>query len=183
VLTLVLGGTKAGKSSFAMRLAERSGGPVTVLATGVAGDEELRRRVAAHRARRPVHWKVVEEPLEVAAAVGREAEVVLFESVDSWLFNRMEREGGADTDFTPELGAALVDACEKELAELGSGRHVIAVTAEVGLSLLPMSSYGRSFTDLLGLLNQRLAGSADRSYLVVAGIPVRLDRLRDEEDG
>src|SRR5437870_3449573 len=91
-----------------MRLAERTGGPVTVLATGVPGDEELRRRVAAHRARRPAHWSVVEEPLEIAAAVGREAEVVLLESVDSWLFNRMERQGGSDTDFTLELGADLV---------------------------------------------------------------------------
>ena len=166
-----------------MRLAERTGGPVTVLATGVPGDEELRRRVAAHRARRPAHWSVVEEPLEIAAAVGREAEVVLLESVDSWLFNRMERQGGFDTDFTLELGAGLVDACDGELAELASGRHVIAVTAEVGLSLLPLSSYGRVFTDLLGLLNQRLATRAERSYLVVAGIPVRLDRLPDDESG
>jgi adenosylcobinamide kinase/adenosylcobinamide-phosphate guanylyltransferase len=180
VLTLVLGGTKAGKSSFAMQLAERTGRPVTVLATGVPGDPEMRRRVEAHRRRRPDSWTVVEEPLEIGRARGPGVDVVLFESVDSWLFNRMEREGGERADFTPELGAELVDACDRELGELATGPDVIAVTAEVGLSLLPMSAYGRAFTDLLGVLNQRLAARAERRYLVVAGIPVSLDQLRED---
>jgi adenosylcobinamide kinase/adenosylcobinamide-phosphate guanylyltransferase len=176
VLTLVLGGTKAGKSSFAMQLAESTGHPVTVLATGVPGDPEMQQRVAAHRRRRPSHWTVIEEPVEIGQVRLSEAEVVLFESVDSWLFNRLEREGGERANFTPELGARLVETCDSELAELAAGPHVIAVTAEVGLSLLPLSAYGRAFTDLLGLLNQRLAARADRRYLMVAGIPVSLDR-------
>jgi adenosylcobinamide kinase / adenosylcobinamide-phosphate guanylyltransferase len=179
VLTLVLGGTKAGKSSFAARLAQRTGRPVTVLATGVPGDREMRRRVAAHRRQRPPQWTVVEESLEIGRALTPGVEVVLLDSVDSWLFNRMERQGGGDANFTFELGAELVEACDRELDELATGAHVIAVTAEVGLSLLPMSPYGRAFTDLLGLLNQRLAARAERCYLMVAGIPVPLDRFRE----
>ena len=180
MLTLVLGGTKAGKSSFAARLAERTGRPVTVLATGVAGDQEMRRRVAAHRRHRPAGWIVVEEPLAIGRVIMPGVEVVLFDSVDSWLFNRLERSGGAAADFTPELGADLVEACDRELGELASGPDVIAVTAEVGLSLLPMSPYGRTFTDLLGVLNQRLAARAERCYLMVAGIPVPLDGFRED---
>jgi adenosylcobinamide kinase/adenosylcobinamide-phosphate guanylyltransferase len=178
VLTLVLGGTKAGKSSFAAQLAERTGRSVTVLATGVAGDPEMRRRVEAHRRRRPARWTVIEEPVEIGRVRMSDAEVVLLDSVDSWLFNRMEREGGDRVDFTPELGGNLVGACDRELGELATGPQVIAVTAEVGLSLLPMSAYGRAFTDLLGLLNQRLAARAEHCYLMVAGIPVPLDRFR-----
>jgi len=180
VLTLVVGGTKAGKSSFAARLARRAGDSVTVLATGVARDPEMRRRVAAHRRQRPPHWTVVEEPLEVGQALTPGADLVLLESVDSWLFNHMERLGGAEADFTPELCAELVEVCARELEELATHREVIAVTAEVGLSLLPMSPYGRAFTDLLGSLNQRLAARAERCYLVVAGVPIPLDRFREE---
>jgi adenosylcobinamide kinase / adenosylcobinamide-phosphate guanylyltransferase len=181
VLTLVLGGVRAGKSGFARRLAERTGGPVTALVTGVVQDEEMRRRVAAHRRERPPHWRVVEEPLAVGGAVGPESTVVVLDSVDGWLFNRMEHLGGAGTDFTPERGAELVASCDGELAALAARTHLIAVSAEVGLSLVASSPYGRAFTDLLGLLNQRLAARADGCYLVVAGIPVPLHRLRDVE--
>ena len=153
---------------------------MTVLATGVARDPEMLRRVAAHRLQRPPHWRVVEEPLEIGQALPPGADLVLLDSVDSWLFNHMERLGGADADFTPELGMELVDLCDRELGKLATHRDVIAVTAEVGLSLLPMSPYGRAFTDLLGSLNQRLATGADRCYLVVAGVPVPLDRFREE---
>ena len=177
MLTLVLGGTKAGKSSFAASLARRTGRPVTVLATGVAGDREMRLRVEAHRRDRPVHWAVVEEPLEIGRALTPGPDVVLLDSVDSWLFNHMERLGGSEAEFTPGLCEELVEACDRELGELAAARDVIAVTAEVGLALLPTSSYGRAFTDLLGTLNQRLALRAERSYLVVAGIPIPLDRL------
>jgi len=180
VLTLVVGGTKAGKSSFAARLARRADRPVTVLATGVARDPEMSRRVAAHRRQRPPQWAVVEEPLEIAQALTPNADLVLLDSVDSWLFNHMERLGGAEVDFTPELCAELVEVCDRQLEELATDREVIAVTAEVGLSLLPMSPYGRAFTDLLGSLNQRLAARAERCYLMVAGVPVPLDLFREE---
>jgi len=126
---------------------------------------------------------VVEEPLAVGGAVGAESAVVLLDSVDGWLFNRMEHLGGARTDFTPERGADLVGSCEGELAALAARTHLIAVSAEVGLALVASSPYGRAFTDLLGLLNQRLAARADRCYLVLAGIPISLHRLRGEESG
>ncbi|MBO0684223.1 MAG: bifunctional adenosylcobinamide kinase/adenosylcobinamide-phosphate guanylyltransferase [Candidatus Dormibacteraeota bacterium] len=178
MLTLVLGGVKAGKSGFARRLAEQTGRPVTVLATGVVGDEEMRRRVEAHRGERPPDWRLVEEPLAIARAAGPEAEVIVLDSVDSWLFNLMEERGGAEAEFTPDLERELVDSSDQSLEQLASGRHVIAVSAEVGLSLIATSAYGRAFTDLLGMLNQRLAAWADQCYLVVSGIPVPLHTFR-----
>ena len=53
-------------------------------------------------------------------------------------------------------------------------RAVFAVSAEVGLTLTPTTPLGRRFQDLLGLVNQRIAGSADRVTLVVAGLPVAI---------
>lgn len=178
MLTLVLGGVKAGKSGFARRLAEQTGRPVTMLATGVVGDEEMLRRVEAHRRERPPEWRLVEEPLDIGRVAGPEAEVVLLDSLDSWLFNRMEERGGAEAEFTPDLERELVDSCDQELEQLASRLHLIAVSAEVGLSLIAPSAYGRAFTDVLGMFNQRLAARADECYLVVAGIAVPLHSYR-----
>jgi adenosylcobinamide kinase/adenosylcobinamide-phosphate guanylyltransferase len=179
VFTLILGGVKAGKSTYAARLAAQAGGPVTVLATGVAGDQETVARIDAHRRARPVTWTVVEEPLAIAAAVeGHGGGALLLDSVDSWLFNRMEAAGGAGATYTPQLRHELLESCDGELMLLGDWAHVIAVSAEVGLSLLPMWAYGRAFTDVLGQLNQRLAARADRCYLLVAGVPVPVHSYR-----
>lgn len=172
MLTLVLGGTKAGKSSYAANLAAESGRPVTVIATGIATDEEMGERIAAHRAARPAHWTVVEEPLAPGSL--EITGLVVLDSVDSLLFNLMEAAGGARATFTPALSAAILETADAEIRSLDTRAEVIAVSAEVGQSLLPLTPYGRTFTDTLGRLNQRLAARARRSVLVVAGIPVPL---------
>jgi adenosylcobinamide kinase / adenosylcobinamide-phosphate guanylyltransferase len=174
MLTLVLGGMRSGKSAFAVRLAERTGRPVTYLATGVATDAEMDRRIDLHKRGRNPDWTVVEEPLSIGSAVSPRQDVVLLDSVDSWLANRMEEAGGAGV-----IGGAqeeLISACSHELTALeGSVNQVIAVSSEVGMSLVPTTRYGRAFADALGLLNQRLSAVAAEVHLVVAGIPVRLD--------
>lgn len=179
MLTLVLGGIKAGKSSYAARLAALAGVPVTVLATGTAGDVEMRDRIDAHRRARPAGWTVVEEPLAIAKAVEHHPGLLILDSVDSWLFNSMEAAGGSDALYTPELRRRILEDCDRELMLLEDRTHVVEVSLEVGMSLLPQSAYGRAFTDVLGQLNQRLAARAGRCYLMVAGVPVPLHSLRD----
>jgi adenosylcobinamide kinase/adenosylcobinamide-phosphate guanylyltransferase len=67
-MILILGGTKSGKSSFASRrAADRENlGPVAYLATALAGDEEMKDRIARHQADRPSSWLTVEEPVDPA---------------------------------------------------------------------------------------------------------------------
>ncbi len=55
----------------------------------------------------------------------------------------------------------------------------IVVSNEVGLGLVPPAPLGRRYRDLLGTVNQRIAGRADRVLLVVAGLPVDLRRLME----
>ncbi|WP_198937891.1 bifunctional adenosylcobinamide kinase/adenosylcobinamide-phosphate guanylyltransferase, partial [Pelomonas sp. KK5] len=50
---LVVGGQRSGKSRYAERLARESGLRVTVVATALAGDEEMAARIARHKADRP----------------------------------------------------------------------------------------------------------------------------------
>jgi adenosylcobinamide kinase/adenosylcobinamide-phosphate guanylyltransferase len=69
--TLVLGGVRSGKSRYAEALAREVAGPIAVVATGTALDEEMAVRIAAHRANRPSHWCVIEEPIYLSGALIR----------------------------------------------------------------------------------------------------------------
>jgi adenosylcobinamide kinase/adenosylcobinamide-phosphate guanylyltransferase len=163
---LILGGARSGKSALAVRLARSSDLPVTFVATATAGDAEMLERIARHRAERPPTWRVVEEPIRLAAALRAECRGDRFVIVDClplWLSNLLL----AEAPLEPER-AALLDA----LATL-SGR-IVLVANEVGLGIVPESALGRRFRDLAGLLNQSVAARCDRVTLVAAGLPVVL---------
>jgi len=51
---------------------------------------------------------------------------------------------------------------------------VVLVSDEVGLGVVPESAEGRRFRDLLGLVNQRAAATAEEVFLCVAGIAQRI---------
>ncbi len=158
-LTLVLGGMRSGKSDFAVDLARRAGGRVAVVATGRATDDEMRQRIEVHRRSRPDDWAVYEESVDIASAVpGGSADVILLDSVDGWLANQIDAE-----------------RCIEQVLMLSRlARQLVAVSSEVGLSLVPLTPAGRAFTDALGIVNRRLAVAAAAVYLVVAGLPVVL---------
>ncbi len=87
---LILGGARSGKSRLAERLAAESGLAVSYIATAQAGDGEMGWRIAEHRARRPAHWRTLEEPLALAATLRSEAEAgrcLLVDCLTLWLTN------------------------------------------------------------------------------------------------
>ena len=158
MLTLVLGGARSGKSEVAERLA--GDGPVTYIATGVATDEDMAARIAAHRRRRPGHWHTLEAPgPTLAAAVADARGTVLLDSVTTWLAAAPGFEVDAD---------ALCTALAKR------GGDTVVVSDEVGLGVHPSTEAGNRFRDALGLLNQQIAVCADDVFLVVAGRTLQL---------
>src|SRR5512146_3105791 len=81
-LTLILGGARSGKSSYAQKLAGELSERVLFVATAVAFDDEMAARIAAHQADRPAGWRTLEAPREVGAAVcagGGDEEVLLLD--------------------------------------------------------------------------------------------------------
>jgi adenosylcobinamide kinase/adenosylcobinamide-phosphate guanylyltransferase len=52
--------------------------------------------------------------------------------------------------------------------------HLLCVSNELGMGLVPGSPAGRAFRDLAGRANQRLAKAADTVDFLVAGLPLRL---------
>lgn len=163
---LVIGAARSGKSRHAEALVGRSGGGKVYLATAEAGDGEMSERIAAHRDRRGPDWRTVEEPLDLAGALGREAgegRVTLVDCLTLWLSNLM----AAGRDWQAETGrlAALLPALP--------GLTVI-VTNEVGAGIVPANALARRFADAHGVLNQTIAAVADEVILVVAGLPLTL---------
>jgi len=158
VITLVLGGTRSGKSAVAEDLAVRHGPPVTYVATMVpAGDADLEARVAAHRRRRDPAWSTVDAGDDLAGLLATLPGTVLVDSLGPWVARSLTRpDGGAD-------GQSLCAVLRTR-----SGDTVL-VSDEVGLAVHPSTQDGRRFQDALGAVNHAVSAAADRAYLVVAG--------------
>jgi adenosylcobinamide kinase/adenosylcobinamide-phosphate guanylyltransferase len=171
-LTLITGGARSGKSSFAERLASTRGGAVLFVATAEARDEDMTARIAKHQADRPPHWRTLEAPLYVAHALtqAEPAPLVLLDCVTLWVTNLLLREGATWEQAEAELDALLA-------WYRAQSADVIVVTNEVGLGIVPADRLSRTFRDWLGLFNQRLAAAADVVYLMVSGLAVDVKTL------
>lgn len=175
---LVLGGAGSGKSGFAERLAASYGRPVVYVATGEAGDDEMAERIRRHRARRPAGWLTVEERCNVTEALARTATLSatwLIDSVTLLVASAMTRapEAGAPARAGDRAEATVLRELDGVFA-LAEARnaHVVLVSDEVGMGVVPDHPSGRRFRDLLGRANQHLSERCDEVYLVVAGLAI-----------
>lgn len=167
-IILVLGGASSGKSDAALKLAGLRG-PRAFIATGQGLDDEMVARIARHQATRSPDWETVEEPLEVEAWLskhGTRYRTILFDCVTLWLSNLI------GTGLTEE--AVLIRAGTLVEQMRGTGAQVVIVSNELGFGLVPSEPSARAFRDLSGRVNQHIAAGADKAYLVVSGIPLRL---------
>ena len=177
--TLVLGGARSGKSLAAERLLAAAPA-VTYIATATADidamDDEWRRRIAVHRARRPAHWTTVETTAltKLLAAASADDPPLLIDCLTVWLATIMENaglwsgEGDAPARHADAEVAEAVDGLVR--AWRTTAARVVAVSNEVGSGVVPPYPSGRRFRDELGSLNARLAAESDDVLVVEAGI-------------
>ena len=168
-LALVGGGARSGKSRFALARTRALGERRVFLATAEALDGEMAARIDRHVIERGADFTTVEEPRQLASAVaaaGRSADVVLIDCLTLWLSNLL----------VDGLGEAEIERRMEELAAVLAARtcHVVVVSNEVGLGIVPADPLARSFRDLTGRAHQVLAGIADELYLAVMGVVLRL---------
>jgi adenosylcobinamide kinase / adenosylcobinamide-phosphate guanylyltransferase len=176
-LILITGGVRCGKSRFAERLAGDLGGDqVVYIATAEAGDDEMQAKITAHRANRPESWRTLEAPVDVAAAIEDAAasptppRAILVDCLTMLVSNLLlGRDGGEE-----ETASARVDQQARAIRAVCAriAPNVIVVTNEVGWGVVPSTSLGRRYRDLLGTANQVLAAASAKVYLLVAGIAV-----------
>lgn len=165
---LILGGVRSGKSRLAEQHAQASGLPVTYLATATVEDDEMRARIAHHQAQRPGHWQLVEEPLALAAALQRHAaagQCVLVDCLTLWLTNLLCAQDEAR--LRQEVSALL-----KVLPGLPG--HIILVSNETGMGVVPLGELTRRYCDEAGRLHQAVAQCCEKVILTVAGLPLNL---------
>ena len=168
-LTLVLGGARSGKSSYARRIAEahaqqRDVVP-TFIATATADDDEMADRIARHQAERGLLWRTLEAPLALAETLALldPRDVAVVDCLTLWLSNSMAQAQGHTARLDALVPALL--ACPARLW---------VVSNEVGWGIVPDNALARRFRDEAGHLHQRIAQAADEAMLIVAGLPVTL---------
>jgi adenosylcobinamide kinase/adenosylcobinamide-phosphate guanylyltransferase len=187
-LTLILGGARSGKSTFAERRAKELGGDsVFYIATSETKDEEMVERVEKHRSERPSAWGTLEAPRYVAQALRRErssAKVILLDCLTFLVANHLLEAAGPEGDpfdnpsadpFDAQIEAdvvAEVEALVTFVQEMDV--ELLVVSNEVGLGVVPPYELGRAYRDILGRANQILARHADEVHLLVAGIPMKI---------
>jgi len=166
--SLILGGARSGKSALAERIARESAREVVYVATAQARDAEMAERIAHHRARRPLHWLCVEEPLALAEVLRRQARedrCVLVDCLTLWLSNML---GGGDPQCFERERAALLETLPALPGE------IVLVSNEVGLGIVPLGELTRRYVDEAGRLHQALAAQCERVIFVAAGLPLAL---------
>lgn len=170
--TLILGGVRSGKSRLAEKLAKQTDRDVVFIATAKAGDEEMQRRIDAHRSRRPKDWIVVEEPYYLGAALEEYAidrNVVIVDCLTLWLTNLIFYED-------PSLMDTQCSDFLERLNQLST--KVILVSNEINMGVHPMGEISRQFCDRAGVLHQQVAEVCDQVILTVAGLPQIIKPLK-----
>ena len=175
-VTLVTGGARSGKSTYAQEMAMKVGVSVLFVATAEAGDEDMRKRIEEHRKSRPADWVTLEATSHIGSRISEnigKARLVIVDCITLLVNNIFMRyDETTDTDIA-EKGVMteideLIDCMDRTEADF------IVVTNETGLGIVPADRISRLYRDILGRVNQRLAQRADEVYMLIAGIPMPL---------
>ncbi|HTU91397.1 MAG TPA: bifunctional adenosylcobinamide kinase/adenosylcobinamide-phosphate guanylyltransferase [Gemmataceae bacterium] len=167
-IVFIGGGTRSGKSAFALSLARRLGQRRLFLATAQPGDDEMRERIERHRRDRGTDFHTIEEPLAVAQTIDQHADydVVLLDCLTLWLSNLL-LEGIEPTITLQRVEELTVVLARRSL-------HAVVVSNEVGLGIVSETPLGRTFRDVAGLAHQRISAAADEVYFAVLGTILRI---------
>lgn len=171
---LILGGARSGKSAYAEQLARAQNKRVLFLATAEALDDEMRERIAKHRAERPPDWETLEAPRDLPrafATLEHAPQMILLDCLTLWVTNEMLAD---ETNVERRLFGQLDLMLEwTHLHDI----DLILVSNEVGWGIVPENALARRFRDVLGRVNMYAAQHASQVILMVAGLPIELKQL------
>lgn len=167
-ITLILGGARSGKSSYALGLAKKYK-KVAFIATCLGLDKEMQERIRLHKESRPKHWKTFEEPKDLVKLLGdlsNNFDCILVDCL-TLLVSNLILAGDKQEQVAEKIKKLLLVLNKKKA-------RIILVSNEVGSGLVPANKLGRDFRDVAGRVNQIVAKNADEVFFVVAGIPLKI---------
>ncbi|MBN2534100.1 MAG: bifunctional adenosylcobinamide kinase/adenosylcobinamide-phosphate guanylyltransferase [Spirochaetales bacterium] len=178
-IIFITGGARSGKSDAAVKLASLYGEKVIYIATGYAGDEEMKQRIEAHKKQRPSSWITVEAETGVGkelSYLGENTDAVILDCLTMLTSNillkkDMKKNGEAGEKRIKEELDILLDECSRKRASC------IIVSNEVGMGIVPATGIGRLYRDVLGKVNKYIAAKADRVLLMISGLAVDVKNL------
>ena len=182
-VTLITGGARSGKSTFAEEVVAAKGDRILYVATAKAIDEEMVDRIRRHRERRPKTWETLEQYSGLAAVLperSRGRDAILLDCVTIMSTNIIFDLPAMQQPEIPfedmlEAEKVLIKEVDDLIAVFPKlGCDLVLVTNEVGLGLVPEYPISRFYRDALGRVNQALGKAADEVYLVTCGIPVKI---------
>lgn len=180
---LILGGARSGKSTYAEKMVKSLGGNVLYLATAVITDADMADRIDKHMKSRPATWKTIEKFKNFEDLISYdafiEADVLLLDCLTVMMTNLMFDSRIDFDETTPSEIERLERFIKEEIDKLldlaqKSGKHLVIVSNEVGLGLVPAYKLGNYFRDISGRMNQHVAQIADFVTFVAAGLPLKL---------
>jgi adenosylcobinamide kinase / adenosylcobinamide-phosphate guanylyltransferase len=176
---LLTGGVRSGKSDYAEKLAKETGNPILFVATAVAFDEEMRKRIEAHKKSRPSSWRTLEVTEDIAKQISiniGDCKVVILDCITVLTGNLLSKMIDVDNQRDHKvIFKKIIEEIEGIIECMEKlNTSFIIVTNEVGMGVVPDNPMGRFYRDLLGKANQLLADRMDRVYLMVSGIPVKI---------
>lgn len=166
--TLILGGARSGKSSYAAVLSNQYK-KVAFIATAEALDKEMKKRIETHKKNRPAHWTTFEESRNILSAISKiksNFNCIVIDCLTLWVSNLMG-DGLKQNTITKSITKILNYAKEKNI-------DMILVSNEVGLGIVPAVKLGRDFRDIAGTVNRIAAKRAHHVYFLVSGIPLKI---------
>lgn len=182
-VTLVVGGARSGKSTFAENKAKEYSGNIAYIATSVITDKSMEDRVKKHKAQRPQEWKTIEKYKDFKKLEKNvdflNADTIMIDCITTLIGNFMV-DSGIDFDNCKVEEVNLLELkIKEEVLSLISlcrklEKKLIIVSNEVGLGIVPAYYMGNFFRDISGRINSNISLKADNVYFIVSGIPIKL---------
>ncbi|MBN2795975.1 MAG: bifunctional adenosylcobinamide kinase/adenosylcobinamide-phosphate guanylyltransferase, partial [Clostridia bacterium] len=144
-ITLITGGARSGKSTFAENTIRALNKNTAYLATAVAFDEGMKNRINKHIAQRPSEWKTYEKSVrvhEIIEEINDHHEVLLLDCITVLMSNTLfEHEVDWDTVSMDQVDEIEEDVKNHMLIMVESMRktnlEIYLVTNELGSGIVP----------------------------------------------
>ncbi len=160
---LFFGGQKSGKSRLAeqetLLLAEDKYPYYIATYDNSFDDEEMAKRIEAHKREREGLFITIQEPRELSSNI-YEGKTYLIDCMSMWILNTINWSD---------------EAIFKELEKIASiDANIVFVLNDVGSGVIPIDRLSRKYVDRSGIIGQRLAEISNEVYEVKLALKVQL---------